>query len=77
MPLLAHWKPDLPAVRFSEEQAVCKRLSRLREQVVQDRTRYVNRLHAGLSETYGAGYRQLFGICRPRRRCTSSLATRR
>jgi transposase len=57
---LAHWKPDLPAVRFSEEQAVCKRLSRLREQVVQDRTRYVNRLHACLSETYGAVYKQLF-----------------
>jgi transposase len=58
--LLAHWKPDLPAVRFSEEQAVCKPLSRLREQVVQDRTRYVNRLHACLSETYGIVYKQLF-----------------
>jgi transposase len=58
--LLAHWKADLPTVRFSEEQAVCKRLSRLREQLVQDRTRYVNRLHACLSETYGAVYKQLF-----------------
>jgi transposase len=58
--LLAHWKADLPRVRFSEEQAVCKRLSRLREQLVQDRTRYANRLHACLSETYGTVYKQLF-----------------
>ena len=59
--LLAQWKSDLPAVRFSEAQAACKRLTRLREQVVQDRTRYVNRLHACLSETYGAVYKRLFG----------------
>jgi transposase len=57
---LARWRPALPGVRFSEEQAVCKRLARLREQVVQDRTRYVNRRHACLSETYGAVYKQLF-----------------
>jgi transposase len=58
--LLARWKPDLPAVRFSEAQAVCKRVTRLREQLVRDRTRYVNRLHACLSETYGAAYKALF-----------------
>jgi transposase len=58
--LLARWKPDLPAVRFSEAQATCKRLTRLREEVVRDRTRYVNRLHAALSETYGAAYKALF-----------------
>src|ERR671933_847199 len=52
--VLARWKPDLPAVRFSEAQATCKRLTRLREEVVRDRTRYANRLHAALSETYGA-----------------------
>jgi transposase len=57
---LARWKEDLPAVRFSEGQALCKRASRLREQLVQDRTRYVNRLHACLSETYGAAYKALF-----------------
>src|ERR1041385_7285263 len=57
---LANWKPDLPPVRFSEEQATCKRLSRLREQLVGDRTRYANRLHACLSETYGAAYKPLF-----------------
>jgi hypothetical protein len=58
--LLAHWKPDLPAVRFAEEQAASKRLSRLREQVVHDRTRCVNRLHACLGEAYGAVYKQPF-----------------
>ena len=58
--LLARWKANLPAVRFSETQAVCKRGTRLREQLVWDRTRYVNRLHAGLSETYGIAYRALF-----------------
>jgi transposase len=57
---LANWKSDLPPVRFSEEQATCKRLSRLREQLVGDRTRYANRLHACLSETYGAAYKPLF-----------------
>jgi len=57
---LANWKSDLPPVRFSEEQATCKRLARLREQLVGDRTRYVNRLHACLSETYGAAYKPLF-----------------
>ena len=57
---LANWKPDLPAIRFSEEQATCKRLARLREQLVGDRTRYVNRLHACLSETYGAAYKPVF-----------------
>jgi transposase len=57
---LARWKPDLPRVRFSEEQATCKRLARLREQLVGDRTRYANRLHACLSETYGAVYKPLF-----------------
>jgi transposase len=58
--LLARWKADLPAVSFSEAQATCKRLTRLREEVVRDRTRYVNRLHAALSETYGAAYKTLF-----------------
>jgi len=53
---LATWKPDLLAIRFSEEQATCTRLARLREQLVGDRTRYANRLHACLSETYGAAY---------------------
>jgi transposase len=57
---LANWKPDLPPIRFSEEQATCKRLSRLRQQLVGDRTRYANRLHACLSETYGAVYKPLF-----------------
>jgi transposase len=57
---LANWKPDLPRIRFSQEQATCKRLSRLREQLVGDRTRYANRLHACLSETYGAVYKPLF-----------------
>src|SRR5215470_13866699 len=57
---LASWKSDLPSIRFSEEQATCKRLARLREQLVGDRTRYVNRLHACLSETYGAAYKPLF-----------------
>jgi transposase len=58
--LLAQWKADLPSVRFSEVQALCKQATRLREQLVRDRTRYVNRLHAGLSETYGAAYKGLF-----------------
>jgi transposase len=57
---LASWKPDLPPIRFSEEQATCKRLARLREQLVGDRTRYANRLHACLSETYSAVYKPLF-----------------
>jgi len=54
------WKRDLPAVRFSEEQAACKLLSRLRDRVGRDHTRYLNRLHACLSETYGASYKSLF-----------------
>lgn len=54
------WKRDLPPVRFSEEQAVCKRLSRLRDRLGRDHTRYLNRLHACLSETYGASYKSLF-----------------
>lgn len=54
------WKQDLPPVRFSEEQAVCKRLSRLRDRLGRDHTRYLNRLHACLSETYGASYKRLF-----------------
>ncbi len=54
------WKQDLPSVRFSEEQAVCKRLSRLRDRLGRDHTRYLNRLHACLSETYGASYKGLF-----------------
>jgi len=54
------WKRDLPSVRFSEEQAVCKRLSRLRDRLGRDHTRYLNRLHACLSETYGASYKGLF-----------------
>jgi transposase len=58
--LATNWKSDLPPVRFSEERATCKRLSRLREQLVGDRTRYVNWLHACLSETYGAAYKPLF-----------------
>jgi transposase len=58
--LLARWKPDLPPVRFSEAQAACKRATRLREQLVRERTRYVNRLHTALSETYGAAYKGLF-----------------
>jgi transposase len=58
--LLARWKPDLPPVRFSEAQATCKRATRLREQLVRERTRYANRLHDALSETYGAAYKGLF-----------------
>lgn len=58
--LLGLWKWDLPPVRFSEEQATCKHLSRLRDRLVKDRTRYLNRLHACLSETYGASYKSLF-----------------
>jgi transposase len=58
--LLARWKADLPPVRFSEAQAVCKRATRLREQLVRERTRSANRLHAALSETYGAAYKGLF-----------------
>jgi transposase len=53
-------KRDLPPVRFSEEQATCKRLSRLRDQLGGDQTRYLNRLHACLSETYGTSYKSLF-----------------
>jgi transposase len=58
--VLARWKGDLPPVRFSEEQAAYKRLSRLRTQLVRDRTRYLNRLHACLVETYGGTYKGLF-----------------
>lgn len=57
---LGLWKRNLPPVRFSQEQASCKRLSRLRDRLVRERTRYLNRLHACLSETYGAHYKGLF-----------------
>lgn len=67
---LAHWMPDLLAIRFSEEQATCKRLARLREQLVGDRTRYANRLHACLSETYGAAYKPLFSDLRANKALT-------
>jgi transposase len=60
MAFMGLWKRDLPPVRFSEEQAVCKRLSRLRDRLGRDHTRYLNRLHACLSETYGASYKGLF-----------------
>jgi transposase len=60
MAFMGLWKRDLPPVRFSEEQAVCKRLSRLRDRLGRDHTRYLNRLHACLSETYGASYKSLF-----------------
>jgi len=60
MAFMGLWKRNLPPVRFSEEQAVCKRLSRLRDRLGRDHTRYLNRLHACLSETYGASYKSLF-----------------
>jgi transposase len=58
--LLARWKADLPAVRFSAAQAAWKRFARLRGRLVADRTRYTNRLHACLGETYGAAAVGLF-----------------
>jgi transposase len=58
--LLARWKADLPAVRFSAVQATWKGLARLRGRLVVDRTRDANRLHACLSETYGAAAAGLF-----------------
>lgn len=60
MAFIGLWKQNLPPVRFSEGQAVCKRLSRLRDRLGRDHTRYLNRLHACLSETYGASYNGLF-----------------
>ena len=51
---------SLPRVRLSLEQAAAKRLSRMRVRLVRDRTRYINRLHACLTESYGATYRSLF-----------------
>ena len=74
---LANWKCDLPPVRFSEEQATCKRRSRLREQLVGDRTRYANRLHACLSETYGAAYKPLFSDLLTTKHSRSSRSTQR
>ncbi|HZA22980.1 MAG TPA: IS110 family transposase [Dehalococcoidia bacterium] len=59
--LLASWKDDLPMVSFSQEQAIYKRLSRLRTQLVRERSRYLNQLHACLVETYGISYKPLFG----------------
>jgi transposase len=58
--LLARWKADLPAVRVSATQATWKGLARLRGRLVVDRTRYANRLHACLSEPYGAAAAGLF-----------------
>ena len=52
--------PSLPSIGLSSEQAAAKRLSRLRERLVRDRTRHINRLHACLTETYGAVYHQFF-----------------
>lgn len=75
--LLARWKGDLPAVRFSEAQASWKRVARLRGRLVRDRTRYANRLHACLSETYGAAYKGLFPKLLARRPCGSSPPIRR
>jgi transposase len=51
---------SLPSIGLSSEQAAAKRLSRLRERLVRDRTRHINRLHACLTETYGAVYHQFF-----------------
>jgi hypothetical protein len=60
MALIGLWKRDLQPVRFSEEQAMCKRFSRLRDWLGQGHTRYLNRLHACLSETSGVSYKGLF-----------------
>ena len=46
--------PSLPSIGLSSEQAAAKRLSRLRERLVHDRTRHVNRLH-NLRETFFRG----------------------
>lgn|GEM_PF-1021658 len=58
--VLARWKADLPPVRFAEAQATYKRISRLRQRLVRDHARYLNRVHAVLSETYGVTYKGLF-----------------
>jgi len=52
--------PSLPSIGLSSEQAAAKRLSRLRERLVRDRTRHINRLHACLTETYGYVYHEFF-----------------
>ncbi|MCX6011982.1 MAG: IS110 family transposase [Chloroflexi bacterium] len=52
--------PSLPSIGLSSEQAAAKRLSRLRERLVRDRTRHINRLHACLTETYGFVYHKFF-----------------
>lgn len=52
--------PSLPSIGLSSEQAGAKRLSRLRERLVRDRTRHINRLHACLTETYGFVYHDFF-----------------
>src|SRR5262249_27079712 len=67
---LANRKPDLPPIRFSEEQTR-KRLSRLREQLVGDRTSFANQLHACLSGTSGARTTPCSMVCWPTGRLVS------
>lgn len=52
--------PDLPKVRFTQSTAAWKRLSAVRAQLIKAQTRYLNRLHVLLSESYGPLYKSLF-----------------
>ena len=52
--------PDLPKVRFTQSTAAGKRLSAVRAQLIKAQTRYLNRLHVLLTESYGPLYKSLF-----------------
>jgi len=52
--------PDLPKVSFTEPQLLLSKLSRLRKRLSKDLNGYLNRLHAALTESYGAVYKRLF-----------------
>jgi transposase len=52
--------PDLPKVSFTEQKLLLSKLSRLRKRLSKDLNGYLNRLHAALTESYGAVYKRLF-----------------
>jgi transposase len=57
---LLHFPSVLTPVKTTREIATFKRLGRLRQHRVDDRTRCLNQLHRALIDTYGIAYKGLF-----------------
>ncbi len=57
---LFHFPSTLTPVKTTRKIATYKRISRLRQRLVEDRTRCLNQLHRSLIDTYGIAYKGLF-----------------